>query len=184
MTRVLFRVSDGAQLPYPRQDDEPVVGLDHSILKVLQVIQQPPPDPGDGQVLHPTESIEWLPTTDPTGIDGTLTRGWELVPAPPPPVVPDWDGFARWLYQFPAIAAAMATARTSTSPQGEPATTGLPALLIDARDHQGYAAFAGGWGQFLLASSMAPADLAAIVAKATACNLPAEFIAALQPEVS
>jgi hypothetical protein len=181
-TRILYRVSDAAQLPYPRQDDEPVLGLDHSILKVLQVIQEPPPEPGDGQVLQPTEAIDWLPATDPTGLDGTLTRGWELVPGPPAPVLPDWLEFAGWLYQFPPIFAAMDAARHSTDPQGEPATTGLPAAMDEARLRANYPAFAQTWGQFLLASGMAAGDLAQIVAKASDCNLPPEFITALQPQ--
>jgi hypothetical protein len=37
------------------------------------------------------------------------------------------------------------------------------------------------WGLFLLASGMPPEALGAIVTKATECNLPGEFIAALQP---
>lgn len=37
--------------------------------------------------------------------------------------------------------------------------------------------------QFLLASQMPPADLAAIVTKASDCHLPAEFLAALQPSM-
>jgi hypothetical protein len=183
-TRILYRVSDAAQLPYPRQDDDPVLGLDHSILKVLRVIQEPSPDPGEGQVLQPTEVIDWLPATDPTGLDGTLTRGWDLVPAPPPPVLPDWLGFVGWLYGFPPIATAMAAARLSTDPQGEPATSGLATALNEARLAANYPAFALSWSMFLQASHMAPEDLASIVTKATLCNLPPEFITALQPEAS
>ena len=99
----------------------------------------------------------------------------------PPPPAPDWLGFAGWLYVFAPIAQAMEAARLSTDPQGEPATTGLPAALQEARLNQNYPAWAATWGQFLLASAMPPEALAEIVDKATACNLPAEFIAALQP---
>jgi hypothetical protein len=35
-----------------------------------------------------------------------------------------------------------------------------------------------------LASQMAPADLAAIIGKASDCHLPAEFLAALQPSIT
>lgn len=94
----------------------------------------------------------------------------------------DWLGFAAWLYQFPPIAAGMAAARLSTDPQGEPATTGLPAAMQEARQSQNYPAWAATWGQFLLASGMDAAALGQIVAKAVECNLPAEFIAALQPQ--
>jgi hypothetical protein len=124
--------------------------------------------------------------------DGTLRQVLTVRPATPEEIAawdasnlppPDWLGFAGWLYQFPAIQSAMNAARASTTPQGEPATTGLPAAMDEARLRQNYPAFALSWGQFLLASNMAPADLAAIVEKAADCNLPAEFLAALQPEV-
>jgi hypothetical protein len=133
-----------------------------------------PPVPGDGQQVR-----EILPTE----VDGQWQQAWEVLPAPPPPVLPDWLGFAGWLYQFPPIMAGMDVARHSTNPQGEPATTGLPAAMDEARLRENYPAFAQTWGQFLLASQMAPADLAAIVGKASDCHLPAEFLAALQPSM-
>lgn len=93
----------------------------------------------------------------------------------------DWLGFAGWLYQFPPIATGMDAARLSTDPQGEPATTGLPTALDEARLRQNYPAFSLTWGLFLLASGMSTQAVEAIVAKAIECNLPPEFIAALQP---
>jgi hypothetical protein len=93
----------------------------------------------------------------------------------------DWLGFAGWLYQYPPIMAGMNAARQSTDPQGEPATTGLPAAMDEARLRQNYPAFALSWGQFLMASGLAAESISAIVAKAQACNLPAEFIQALEP---
>jgi hypothetical protein len=53
--------------------------------------------------------------------------------------------------------------------------------MDEARLRENYPAFALIWGQFLLASQMPSTYLTAIVERATACNLPAEFIAALQP---
>jgi hypothetical protein len=94
---------------------------------------------------------------------------------------PDWDTFVAWLYQFPPISTGMDAARRSTDPQGEPATTGLATTLDEARLRKSYQPFALAWGLFLLASGMAPEALGAIVAKAVECNLPAEFITALQP---
>jgi hypothetical protein len=101
----------------------------------------------------------------------------------PPPPATDWDTFVAWLYQFPPIATGMSAARLSTDPQGEPATTGLATALDEARLRENYQPFALAWGLFLLASQMAPADLAAIVTKASDCHLPAEFLAALQPSL-
>jgi hypothetical protein len=115
------------------------------------------------------------PTATPAEVDAAAA---EYHSQPPEA---DWLGFAGWLYQFPPIAAGMAAARLSTDPQGEPATTGLPAAMQEARQSQNYPAWAATWGQFLLASHMDAAALGQIVAKAAECNLPAEFIAALQP---
>jgi hypothetical protein len=132
-----------------------------------------PPVPGPGQRVEEIQPVE-------TG--GQWRQAWRLVDLPPQPPEPDWLNFAGWLYQFPPIMAGMDAARHSTDPQGEPATTGLPAAMDEARLRENYPAFAQTWGQFLLASQMAPADLAAIVGKAAECNLPAEFVAALQPQ--
>lgn len=115
-----------------------------------------------------------------TNPDGSITVIDDGLPDVPEP---DWSNFAAWLYLFPPMMVAIEAARLSTDPQGEPAATSLPTLLVEARDHQNHGAFALSWGLFLQASGMAPADLAQIVAKATDCHLPAEFLEALQPEV-
>ena len=106
-----------------------------------------------------------------------------IAPEPPPPPEPaaDWLGWAGWLYGFAPMASAMAAARASSDPLGEPATTGLPTAMDEARLRQNYTPFALSWAQFLAASALAPADLAEIIARATACHLPAPFIAALSP---
>lgn len=175
MARLLYDTQTTSLQPYPRQDDEPVVGLDARYL-VMALLQQPQPDHDPAtERLEPTETID---------IDArTVSRGWVIVPidppAPPQPG-PDWLGFAGWLYGFAPMMDAMNTARASHDPQGEPATTGLPAALQEARAGNTIA-FALSWAQFLAASSMDAADLAEIVAKASLCRLPPEFIAALTP---
>jgi hypothetical protein len=186
MTRQLYRISDQALLPYPRPDDEPVLGLDRSTYKVVEVIQLPEPqhDPATENVT-PTESIDWLEDApDATGKDGTLYRSWSVSPidplAPPEPAA-DWLGWTGWLYGFEPMATAMAAARASENAQGEPVTTGLPTAMNEARLHQNHAAFALSWSVFLAASAMPAPDLAEIIAKAQACHLPAEFVAALSP---
>ena len=106
-----------------------------------------------------------------------------IAPEPPPPPEPaaDWLGWAGWLYGFAPMASAMAAARASSDPLGEPATTGLPTAMDEARLRQNYTPFALSWAQFLAASALAPSYLAEIISHATACHLPAPFIAALQP---
>ena len=174
MARLLYDTQTATLRPYPRQDDEPIVGLDPRYL-VMQLIQeaQPAYDPATER-LEPDEVID---------LDAlTVTRGWAVLPLdPPPPPEPaaDWSGFAAWLFQFPPMATAMEAARASRDPQGEPATTGLPAAMDEARLRSVYGPFALSWGLFLAASGLAPEAVAEIVARAQACNLPAEFIAAL-----
>jgi hypothetical protein len=142
-------------------------------------------DPPDGQLIPlvkrpQPETGNWAPVL--VWFEDRVERQWQ--PSQPPPPPPDWLGFAGWLYVFPAIAAAMEAARLSSDPQGEPATTGLPAAMDEARLRQNYPAFALSWGQFLLASGMSIEPLTDIVGMATACHLPAEFIAALLPQQS
>lgn len=185
MTRLLYNTATATTQPYNREDDEPVVGLD-PIYRVLQVLALPQPDYDPAsETVAPTDTITWDSPSD--GVDGTLTRGWRVDPIePPPPPEPaaDWLGFAGWLYSFPAMADAMETARASRDPQGEPATTGLPAAMDEARLRANYIPFALSWGQFLAASGLASEAVAEIVARAQACNLPAEFVAALGSEAT
>jgi hypothetical protein len=183
MSRHLLHRPTGELRPYPRQDVQPVAGLDRAIYHVLQDVNEPQPlyDLAT-QMIVAADPVITITDPDSEDVNGTVTYGWLIEPLPPPPTPADWLSFAGWLYQFPPIAAAMDAARLSTEPQGEPATTGLPTALDEARLRQNYPAFSLTWGLFLLASGMPPEALGAIIAKAAECNLPAEFLAALQPE--
>lgn len=87
MPRILYDTATGLLHPYPRQDDEPVVGLDPQFSS-LQLIQELPPDHDPStERLEPTETID---------LDAaTATRGWRVVPLPPPPPGPDWPQFRQ-----------------------------------------------------------------------------------------
>ena len=143
---------------------------------------------------QPTNPPSYDPATErieeahPVLVGDAWTQAWAVVPLTPEEhdaylqankPAPDWLGFAGWLYGFGPIMDGMEAARASREPQGEPATTGLPTALDEARLRQNYVAFALSWGQFIAASRMAPEALTEIAAKATACHLPDEFIAAL-----
>lgn len=185
MTRQLLHRSTNELRPYPRKDDEPVVGLDRAIYHVLQDVHEPVPpyDPAT-QMLSAAAPVIAITDPDADDLNGIVTYGWVVAPIEPPPPpasAADWLGFAGWLYGYPPMAEAMEVARASRDPQGEPATTGLPTAMEEARLRQNYVAFALSWGQFLGASQMPAVSIAEIVAKAEACHLPAEFIAALQP---
>jgi hypothetical protein len=74
--KALYNTQNSAILPWPRIDEEPVVGLDAHLLEV-DVVQedQPAYDPAL-QRLEKTEVID----TD----TRTLTRGWSVVQVPAP----------------------------------------------------------------------------------------------------
>lgn len=184
MTLALYNIQSGQILSFPRSDDQIPIGLDRTKFYVLAVNKLPQPEPEPGGYTSPADPV--VEITDPAsqGINGTVTYGW-ILHAPPPPPGPEskWLDFVTWLYAEPMMMTAMDAARLSTHPQGEPATTALPAALQEARLQQNYPAFALTWGQFVLASGLPPQALAPIVAKAAEFNLPAEFIAALQPQI-
>lgn len=185
MPRQLLHRPTNQLKPYPRPDDNPIVNLDRAVYYVLEIVREPQPiiDP---ETHTATSAAPVIDVTDPDADDlnGTVTYGWIVAPIEPPippPPAADWLGFARWLYQFSPMAEAMEAARASRDPQGEPATTGLPAAMEEARLRQNYVAFALSWGQFLGASQMPAERIVEIAAKAEACHLPIEFVAALQP---
>ena len=176
MARLLYDTQTATLRPYPRPDDEPVIGLDPRYLSMALIEEPAPPYDQQAERIEPTEVIDL----------GALTvvRGWTIhpiePPAPPEPAA-DWLGFAGWLYSYGPMADGMEAARASRDPQGEPATTGLPAAMDEARLRSNYVPFALSWGQFLAASGLSPADHAAIVARAQDCNLPTQFVEALGP---
>ena len=169
MTRILYDLTTSTLVAYPRDDDGPVIGLDPDYLE-LTVIQEPQPayDPATEQIA-PTEAID---------LDAlTVTRGWELIELPPPAPTPDWATFRGGLLISPEVAALMGAARESGC---EPAVTALPVALEKAQQGN-LGDFAACWA-LVARDGQASAELIAeLVAGATACHLPAEFVAALQP---
>lgn len=178
--QLLHRPTNTLQ-PWIREDQQIPVGLDRTAYHVVEVIQLDQPALQQGEQAIPADPVISITSPNSQGVNGTVTLGWQVVSPPPPPPAPQWLEFVTWLYGQPAMMAAMSAARASTSPQGEPATTALPAALEAARNEGNYPAFALTWGQFLLASGFPAQALAPIVVKAQEFHLPAEFVAALQP---
>jgi hypothetical protein len=74
--KALYDTQTQKLLPWPRIDEEPVVGLAAHLLE-MTVVQQPQPDHDPAtQRLEKTETID----TDAR----TVTRGWSVVEVPPP----------------------------------------------------------------------------------------------------
>jgi len=135
---------------------------------VVEPAAQPEHDP----VTHRAQEIT------PVEIDGVWQQVWELIEIPPAPPTPDWATFRSGLLTSADVAQAMTTARAAGA---EPAATNLPMALKDAQAGQ-VAEFAACWGLVVAAGGASPEALAALVAAAEACNLPADFVAALSPE--
>jgi hypothetical protein len=139
--------------------------------------------PFDVFVVEPTDPPEHDPTTHraqeitPVEIDGQWQQAWELIELPPAPPTPDWSTFKGGLLTSAAVAQVMGAAREAGC---EPAVTNLPAALEKAQSGD-TAEFVACWGLVVAAGGASPDALAALSAAAQACNLPAEFVAAVQP---
>lgn len=168
MPRLLYDTLASTLHPYPRADDEPVLGLDPRYLE-MDVLQQPAPsyDPATHQ-LQPTEDIDTAART--------VTRGWTVVELPPPVPSPDWSRFKAAILSNTAINAALAQAL----PLAPAAATALAPTLLQCEQGQ-TADFAAAWAAVLAVAPVAPEVLADIAALAADCHLPAEFVAALTP---
>ncbi len=140
-----------------------------------------------GYVLpEPTTPPEYNPLlfraveSPPVQIDGVWRQAWMLEPVDPPAPEADWIGFGEWLGDEPAVAAAIATARTSTTPQGEPATSWyLPQAILAARAGN-VREFAMAWGRFRAASGMSDEVSSGIAIKALEYRLPTDFASVFQ----
>jgi hypothetical protein len=178
MSRLLLDRSTNQLLPYPRQDNEPVAGLDRDAAYVVEVVRDSEPEYDASthclQALEPVIAI-----TDPGGddVNGSATYGWELVAIPEPAPMPDWGTFKGGLLTSAAVAQVMGAAREAGA---EPAVTNLPVALQKAEGGNP-AEFAACWSMVIAAGGASPEALAALSAAAEACNLPADFVAALAP---
>lgn len=94
MAKVLYSQSTHQVHPYPRQDDQPAVGLSPDYL-VLTKVETPPPELSDPNTKYLTES--WV--VDLEALE--YREVWSEESLPPPS--PDWEGFLTPFYQ-PAYA--------------------------------------------------------------------------------
>jgi hypothetical protein len=88
--RILLNKQTGQLTAYPRNDDQPVVGLDRGAFAVLEQIHLAAPEPGPGQAVRPLPPV--VEIEDPAGEDlnGTATYGWEVFDLQP---APNWAQF-------------------------------------------------------------------------------------------
>ena len=98
-------------------------------------------------------------------------------PKGPPAPTPDWATFRGALLISESVAAVMSAARAAGC---EPGVTALPVALERAQSGD-VSEFAACWALVAAAGNASAEMLAELASLATSCNLPAEFIAALQP---
>jgi hypothetical protein len=174
MARLLLKISTGELLAYPREDDQPVIGLDHNAFRVLKVIRKEEPE-------HNRQLFQALPLkpvidiVDPGAeVNGTVTYGWELVAIPPAPPAPDWFTFKTMVLTNPVLNQAIA----NSIPRAPAAALALPAALLKAEDGS-IDDFRGCWQVVVAVAPIAPEDLAQFVALAQSYHLPEEFVTVL-----
>lgn len=175
-TRTLFDRSTGELVNYPRQDDEPVVGLDRNAYHVLQIIREPQPEPQEGIQLIPLPAVINITDPDADDIAGTVTYGWQQQPIPPAPPRADWLTFKAAVLRSTTVNQALAAAY-QVAPVAAAALA--PSLAMAERGQPDE--FAVVWGAIIQATAVAPAELVGLAALAEACNLPAGFVEAINP---
>jgi len=174
MAFLLVNRSTNQIMSYPRQDDEPVIGLDRVKYHVVKVICEAKPelDPVafSVQLLDPVIVI-----TDPNGeINGTATYSWEVIEKLPEPA---WDQFSLTALADPGLNIAVLVA----DPTVPNAARGLSAALLEAKLQGEYVNFAACWATVVAAAQIPSSRVAELVGLAQACHLPQAFINAISP---
>jgi len=138
--KILFHTETGSTRPYPRGDDLPVVGLSPEY-QVFDLIASAPPG-------HNPES--WFARRLPEVIDveaKTVTRGWELVPITPRPVVVSMRSFRRAMGRARYLELMAFVAAITDAEQKYQAQTFLEYSLTVARDHPMVSQFSAALGK-------------------------------------
>jgi len=197
MTRLLLNRLTNQLSPYPRDDDEHVVGLDRDETYVVEVVREPEPeyDPA-AFTLQPLEPIITISDPDGDDVSGTVTYGWEIVELPPvvpPPPPPDWPAFLAALLQSATFGAAQIGAqqilhddlptaegiRQERLLRASTALSSLPAVLLAAASSGDPSLFVGAWLSLRQAGLVTPDVATGLAQLATAYNLPTDLIRSL-----
>lgn len=83
-----------AVIAWPRDDDQPVVGLDRTTYHVLEVVRLDPPEPGPGEQVQPVPPVVVIDDAA-AEVNGTITYAWQLIELPPPPEPTPQPDFRR-----------------------------------------------------------------------------------------
>jgi hypothetical protein len=171
MTKLLYNPTTDTISRYPRADNEPVVGLDPSLVVLTEIHAERPDHDAETQYLEQTREID---------LDaGTLTRGWlirERPPVEPMPPAPRWQEFRAALRGIPELQTLVATLAT-VDPIGHLAI----GVGLGQAAQGDSATFTGVWSELLAAGLVTPELAAAVAALATSHDLPEAFVGALNP---
>jgi hypothetical protein len=163
--KYLYTLPSGPLVLYPRQDDEPIVGLDTTIFTVLLLQQDPMPeyDPATHYLLQQ----ETITLGEPEGL---LHRTWEKKPIPSSP---KWVDFAAALMANPSINQLLGNVFQVAPGLYGGLSVGLGKAAEDPRS------FLFAWTICRQKELFSPVAMAIVVQTAQACNLPEEFISSL-----
>jgi hypothetical protein len=134
--------------------------------------------------VQPADAPEYDPTTHrleevtPVEVAGAWRQSWELIelpPALPAPPAPDWTRFKAIAMGSDSLKEIMLVAY-----QENPQSAGFVATGLKEAERGELADFATAWAMVVGAANVPPEVIAGFVAVATACHLPAEFVAALE----
>lgn len=92
MNKKLYHLDENRILDWPRQDTEPIVGLDSRIV-ILDIIETPAPSASNNQVAVRVKDVINLN-------DLTLTWAWEIKDLSPPPDYKIWPNSQAFLSEF------------------------------------------------------------------------------------
>lgn len=167
MSKLLYSQSTATIKPYPRLDDQPIVGLDPDYL-VLEKVEVAPIsyDPA-------TQSLSSSYVVDTENLE--YRQEWVIEDLPPAPPAPDWDSFNTYMLSDSMFKTYRDTVR---SIDGE-----LTGALFDAYamiDAHGINAFSVVWGVWVSVSGITEADRGIIADVARSYNLPGDFISIIE----
>ena len=175
-TRTLLNRATNRLVAYPRQDDEPVIGLDRDAYHVLQIIRDPQPEPQDGCQVVPLPVAIEISHPDGDDLNGTATYGWQQQPIPPAPPRPDWLTFKAAVLRSATVNQALAAAY-----QVAPVAAAALAPSLTLAERGSPDEFAVVWGAIIQATAVPAPELVGLAALAEACNLPQAFVEAVNP---
>ena len=184
MTYVLLNRATNALTQWPRDDNQPLVGMDRAVYHVLEVVREQAPDDFDpathwAQPLAPVVSV-----TDPDAeINGTLVYGWEVVELAPVIIPPNWSEFGNAILYENGYVAAQRAAASSSDGRVAFAADGIFLALYKFQSTGDFADYLTALALVISAAENRAELVEEFFELAQRCHLPAAFITAFQQAI-